>query len=112
MYLLKKSLLSKEGNGCLFFPNKESQMKAQNILQPHFKVEAITKARKSIMPKIKVYDVDNELYKEKTVLKQAILDKNPEIDALVSKGSTLEIIIINDFRNDAILKVSPLMFAK
>ena len=104
---VEKSLLSKEGNGCLFFPNKESQLKAQNILQPHFKVEGVTKARKSIMPKIKVYDVNNELYTEKTVLKQAILDKNPEVNALVSKGSTLEVIILNGFRNDAILKVSP-----
>ena len=104
---IEKSLLSKEGNGCLFFPNKDSQMKAQDILQPYFKVEAVTKTRKPIMPKIKVYDVDSELYQEKSNLKQAILDKNPEINALVSNGSTLEIIIINEFRNDAILKVSP-----
>ena len=101
---VERSVLSKEGNGCLFFPDKESQVQAQNVLNSHFAVEAVTKTQKTILPKIKVFDVDNAIYSDKNVLRQAILDKNPEINALVMNGDTLDVILINANRNDAILK--------
>ena len=103
---VNRSLLSKTGQGCLFFPNKKAQEEAKSLLEPLFKVTSSSKPAKDVLPKIKVFDINTDVYHDKITLKQAILDKNPAINAYHEKGDTLDIILINDRSNSAILKVS------
>ena len=64
---------------------------------------------KNVLPKIKIFDINPNIYNDKQVLKQAILDKNPELNAYHERGETLDIILINSQSNYAIIKVSPSM---
>ena len=57
-----KSLLNKSGKGCLFFPNKQARNEAKAILEPLFDVTVDSRPRKNVMPKIKVFDIDTEVY--------------------------------------------------
>ena len=102
-----KSLLNKSGKGCLFFPNKQAQNEAKAILEPLFDVTVDSRLKKSVMPKIKVFDIDTEVYSDKAELKRAIIEKNPNINSVIEKDNDLEIILINKTFNFAILKVTP-----
>ena len=102
-----KSLLNKSGKGCLFFPNKQARNEAKAILEPLFDVTVDSRPRKNVMPKIKVFDIDTEVYCDKDELKHAIIGKNPNINNLIEKDNDLEIILINKTFNFAILKVTP-----
>ena len=104
---VERTVLSKEGKGCLFFPNKDAQEKAKNVLQEEFKVTVDSKPRKSIMPKMKIMNVDTDVYQDKDVLRQEILQKNEEVNVLVEKGKTFEVVFIDAKRNSATLKCSP-----
>ena len=103
---VNRSLLSKTGQGCLFFPSKKAQEEAQSLLEPLFTVTSSSKPTKDVLPKIKVFDIDTDIYHDKLTLKQAILNKNPEISECNGNGDTLDVILINDRSNYAILKVS------
>ena len=102
---VEKSLLNKDGHGCLFFPNKTAQNEAKAVLEPLFSVTSDSRPKKSVMPKIKIFDVNCEVFNDKAVLKQAILDKNPGINDLFSNGASLEVVLVKS--NYAIIKVSP-----
>lgn len=106
---VNRSLLNKAGQGCLFFPNKKAQEQAQSVLEPLFHVTSSSMPLKNVLPKIKIFDINPNIYNDKQVLKQAILDKNPELNAYHEKGETLDIILINSQSNYAIIKVSPSM---
>ena len=102
-----KSVVTKKGEGCLFFPTKEAQEKAKSVLDSHFKVTADSRPRKTVMPKIKVFDVDSQTYNDKADLKMAIMSKNSQVADLVSNDDDLTVILIDATRSYAILKVSP-----
>ena len=104
---VNKSLVNKNGQGCLFFPNKDAQTEAKSALEQIFDVTTDSKPRKAIMPKIKVFDLDIEMYNNKEDLRQGIMDKNPEIANMVGNENDLGIILLDTSRNFAILKVSP-----
>ena len=104
---VNKSLLSKDGHGCLFFPNKKAQAEAKLALEPLFEVTTDSRPKKRVMPKIKVFDIDTEIYSDKPILKQAILHKNPEIAEIISNDDDFGIILIDTSNRYAILKVSP-----
>lgn len=104
---VNKSLLNKSGQGCLIFPSKKAQEDAEAVLQPLFDVRADNRPRKAVLPKIKVFDVDTELYHDKAVLKQAVLEKNPDIHELATNDSDFEVVLINKTLKFCVLKVSP-----
>ena len=104
---VNRSVLNKSGQGCLFFPNKKAQEDAQSALQSLFDCTTSSKPSKDIMPKVKIFDIDVNLYSDKNVLRQAILEKNPDICAFVEDSHTFDVILINTSRNFAIIKVSP-----
>ena len=61
------------------------------------------------MHKIKVFDVGTEVYNDKTELKQAIIEKNPDVKDLIDNNNDLDVIVINKLLNFAILKATPMI---
>ena len=104
---VQKTTLSKEGKGCLFFPNFKAQQEAKLALESDFTVSAATKATRSVFPKLKIFNINNEIYTEKDQLKQSILEKNSDINYLVQKGSIFDILRMDKNKHTAIVKVSP-----
>ena len=58
--LVSKTVLTKNGNGYLLFPNSKSRDNAKNCLKNYFKLESQTKTPKLIYPKITIYDIDSD----------------------------------------------------
>ena len=104
---VNRSVLNKDGHGCLFFPSKEAQAQAKSALEPLFNVTANSKPAKRVMPKIKVFDVDTDTYADKDTLRQSILHKNTEIGGMIEDADDLSVILIDTANKFAILKVSP-----
>ena len=105
---VKRSLVTKSGQGCIIFPTKGDQEQAEALLKDDFNVSVSTKKSKPLLPKIKVFKVDECYTKDdKEVLKMAILEKNPYINALVSDNHTFEVLIIDEKYHYCIIKVSP-----
>ena len=105
---VQKSVVTKSGQGCIFFPTKDDQAQAQSILQDDFKVSSSTNKVKFLLPKLKVFKIDETYKKEdKEVLKADILKKNPYIGAFNLDQYVFEVIIIDEKQNYCILKVSP-----
>ena len=104
---VQKSVLSKDGKGCLFFPNQKAQQDAKIALESDFNVSTATKSKKSLFPKLKIFNIDNDIYTEKQELRQAILDKNSEINALVQKQGKFDILLFDKIKHTAIIKVCP-----
>ena len=102
-----KSVLSKEGKGCLILPNKEAQQNAKAALENDFCVVVDSKPKKRILPKMKVYNIDSDLYNDKLALRQAILEKNDKINNLVGEGKVFDIVFIDVKRKSATIKCSP-----
>lgn len=105
---VQRSLVTKSGQGCLLFPTKDDQEQAQKILENDFNISISTKKKKQLLPKIKVFKI-NDSYKkdDKDVLKMAVLEKNPYIKAFISDQHTFEVLIIDEKYHYCILKVSP-----
>ena len=105
---VQKSVVTKSGQGCIFFPTKDDQAQAQSILQDDFKVSSSTNKVKFLLPKLKVFKIDETYKKEdKEVLKADILKKNPYIGDFNLDQYVFEVIIIDEKQNYCILKVSP-----
>ena len=104
---VNKSLLNKAGQGCLFFPNREAQAEAKLALEPLFDLTTESRPRKRVMPKIKVFDIDTDMYHDKTTLRAAIMDKNPVIAGMVENENDCSIVLIDTINKYAVLKVSP-----
>ena len=61
---VQKSVVTKSGQGCIFFPTKDDQAHAQSILQDDFKVSSSTNKMKFLLPKLKVFKIDETYKKE------------------------------------------------
>ena len=104
---VEKTVISKEGKGCVFFPSKEAQNTAKQALENDFKVVSSTKSKRSLLPKLKLIDLDTDVYNTKEVLKSAILEKNADISQMITNGSgSFDIVLIDSVRKYAIAKVS------
>ena len=105
---VQKSVVTKSGQGCIFFPTKDDQAQAHSILQDQFKVSSSTNKVKLLLPKLKVFKIDESYKKEdKEMLKADILKKNPYIGAFSSDQHVFDVIIIDEKQHFCILKVSP-----
>ena len=102
-----KTAVNRDGKGCMFFPSKDAQQKAKLALDSDFKVVTSSKPKRSVMPKLKIYNVEID---DKEYLKTCILEKNPEITDRMNnerRDSSFEIILIDSIRKYAIAKVTP-----
>ena len=105
---VKKNLVNKNGQGCILLPDRESQEKAEAALRDDFVVVASTKQSKKLMPKMKICDLDGYDRNDKSALKEAILQKNPQIKQLVNdEGKTLDVLFIDEQNRYSVIKVSP-----
>lgn len=105
---VQKSVVTKSGQGCIFFPTKDDLAQAHSILQDEFKVSSSTNKVKLLLPKLKVFKIDESYKKEdKEMLQADILKKNPYIGAFSSDQHVFEVIIIDEKQHFCILKVSP-----
>ena len=107
---IEKALLCKDGKGCIIVSDKEVQKEVQSALEQDdtFTVTSNSKPRKTLDPKIKISNLDTSKYNDKSVLRSAILEKNSEVNNLVSTGSSsLDVLYIDVVRRYAIIKVSP-----
>ena len=101
-----KTVVNKDGKGCMFFSSKVAQEKAKEALDNEYKVVTSSKAKRSVLPKLKIFNVDIDTTKEE--LKKCIIEKNHEMaDSLKNNASKFEIIIIDSVRKYAIAKVTP-----
>ena len=107
---ITKSVLTKEGKGCVFVPNKEAQDQVKAALEDNYTVTANTNNQKKLLPKLKICDIDTSVYKktETAKLKDAILRKNHELSQMItSKQLTLDVIFIHEKEDYCVIKVSP-----
>lgn len=97
--------INKEGKGCVFFPSKEAQEKAKQVLNDDFTLVSKSKPKRNVLPKLKIFNVN---FTDKDVLMACIIEKNNEIAELINKcNTTFEVILIDSSRKYAIVKVSP-----
>ena len=81
---IQKTLVTKAGQGCLFFPSKDDQVKAKSVLEQDFKLSLSTKKKKTLLPKLKIKKISDVYKKEdKEVLKLVIMEKNSYISKLM-----------------------------
>ena len=104
---VKRSTVTKAGQGCLVFPTKEDQENAERVLKSDFKVTKSTQNPKKLMPKIKVFDLQSFKKTQKEELKEAILLKNCNVKKLVESGKSFEVVFIDEKNKCALLKTSP-----
>ena len=104
---VQKSLVTKSGQGCIFFPSKADQEQAQSVLESDFRVSLSSRKKRMLLPKLKVFNIDPSYKRDdKEVLKLAIIEKNSNIAAYVKDSHSIEVIVIDESRHYAILKVS------
>ena len=105
---VEKSLVTKSGKGCLFFPTQSDQEKAKSVLESEYTVSLSTENKRMLLPKLKVSRIGPSYKKEdKEVLKMAIIKKNANIASYVDDNHIFEVIIIDEIKHYAVLKVSP-----
>ena len=103
---VKKNLVNRDGKGYILLPDLESQQRAEVALRNDFVVTASTRQNTKLLPKMKIHDLTGYDRNDKDGLKQAILQKNPQIKQLVDDGKTLDIIFIDTVKSCAVIKVS------
>ena len=83
---IEKTLLSKDGKGCIFLPTKKIQEEVKQALEndTDFSVTADSKPRKSVLPKLKIFNIDTGKYNDKNTLRSAILQKNSDINNIIN----------------------------
>ena len=107
---ITKSVLTKEGKGCVVVPTKQAQDQVKEALKDNFIVTADTNNQKKLLPKLKICDIDTNIYsKTETVkLREAIIRKNHMLSQMItSKELTLDVIFIHEKENYCVIKVSP-----
>ena len=104
---VKRTNVTKDGQGYILLPSKEAQDQAKLALQDDFTVTKSVTTPKVILPKVVVFDVEDYSKDDKTLLIDAIKEKNEGLRLLVDAGKTLDVIYIDDRKKHAILKVSP-----
>ena len=110
---VSKSIVTKEGKGCITFPTENERDMAKEVLEEEFNVELSDRQRKLLFPKLKICDVNNDLYKRKDTekLKKAILSKNKDISEMVlNQNLQFQIIYIEEHptgEGHAVVKVDP-----
>ena len=104
---VKKAAVTKEGQGYLLLPSKEAQDQAEMALKEDFNVTKAVKSQSMILPKLKIFDVDDFSKDDKSLLKNAIVEKNECIDLMIKNGKTFDVIFIDEVNKCAVVKVSP-----
>ena len=98
---IEKAMLCKDGKGRIFVSDKAVQNEVKSALEHDdtFTVTSNSKPRRSVDPKLKIYNVNTSKYTDKTLLRSAILEKNGEVNELVTNGSSkLDVLYIDEIR--------------
>lgn len=113
---VKKIAVTKSGQGVLQFPDVKTRDVAMSALK-NFNVKSEDKNFRSLMPRIQVFDLNNENYPENSVsikekLKLSIINKNPELKKITGEKKCFDILLIKpDTKrpgfSTAIIKVDP-----
>ena len=106
---VSKTVLSKNGKGCIFLPDEKGLKDAKEALSGSYRVNATSKKPTTILPKIKINNVNPDTYKSTDELKREILAKNKSINSLLENdtNSKMDVIFIDKNSKSALLKVTP-----
>ena len=85
-------------------------LKVKDALKDTYNVEASKSASKKLLPKIKIFDIDTDIYTKSSSskLKDDLLQKNKEIQDIIHtiSGSIFEILFINEDHHFAVIKTT------
>ena len=106
---VSKTVLSKDGKGCIFLPDEKGLKDAQEALTGSYRVNATSKKPTMILPKIKINNLNPDNYQSNDQLKSEILAKNMSINSLLENdnNSKMDVIFIDKSSKSALLKVTP-----
>ena len=105
---VKKNLVTKDGEGCILFPDKDSLDKAEAVLKDDYVVRTSSKLRSKLMPKLKIHDLEGFDNEDKSALRNAILQKNDLVRQLIyDDDKILDVLFIDAQKRFGIIKVSP-----
>ena len=106
---VSKTVLSKNGKGCIFLPDEKALEDAKQALSENYRVNATTKKPSIILPKIKINNVKADSYESNNDLRNEILAKNSSIKSVLENdaNSKIDVIFIDKRNNSAMLKVTP-----
>ena len=106
---VSKTVLSKNGKGCIFLPDEKALEDAKQALSDNYRVNATTKKPSMILPKIKINNMNTESYESNYDLRNEIVEKNSCIKSVLENDSNskMEVIFIDKVNKSALLKVTP-----
>ena len=106
---VNKTVLNKDGKGCIFLPDEPALIEATKILSSEYSVTKSTKTPVVLLPKLKINNLNTEEINTPEVLKEKILHKNPSIKEKLNcdRESQLEVLFVDKKKNNAVMKVTP-----
>ena len=106
---VSKTVLSKNGKGCIFLPDEKALEDAKQALSDNYRVNATTKKPSMILPKLKINNMNAESYESNNDLRNAIVEKNNCIKSVLENDSNsiMDVIFIDKVNKSALLKVTP-----
>ena len=109
---ITKTVITKSGNGVLFFPNKHVRDEAASSLKESCEIEVQDKNYKTILPKMTIHGISKDYFDNLDIseIKKSILEKNINIQKLVEdEKKVLEVIFMNNEKDSnycyAVIKV-------
>ena len=90
--------VSKEGLGVINFPDQSTRDDGLQKLKDDFSVKPNNRPHRNLLPKITIYNIDRNDYKNDDTLKlkKAICDKNPALKDLIEKNKIFDILFIKE----------------
>ena len=109
---ITKTALTRTGKGFISFPNRESRDLAADVLKDEFAVSQDDIMKKTLLPKMKICDLQSFTKTDCDKLKSEIPRKNSKIQSLLDSGATLDVIYIREAANTelyghAVIRVDP-----
>ena len=107
---VKKSVLNRNGKGCLILPDENSTAEAREILKDEYYVEKSTSKRSVLLPRLKIHGLDPSECGSKEQIYEAILTKNRRIKDYIDSEANKDcfsVCYLDKQKKFATLKVSP-----
>ena len=106
---VSKVALNKQGKGCIFLPSENALSEANLALQSDFSVSQSIRKTNDILPKLKIHNLNTELFESVDELQNLIILKNRCISRQLNENekSKLSVIFIDRKNKNAVMKVSP-----
>ena len=106
---VNKTVLSKEGKGCIFLPDENTLNEAKKALASEYSVTETTIKPTAILPILRINNLKAENFQNADELKSSILEKNVNIRTIIEadKNSVIEVVFVDKKLNCAVIKVTP-----